>query len=292
LDNLNQDTTLKLGHLQAQAEEQSQSLSSSKVALVEYETIVDVLSKELGTAKARLEELSGKVVTTKEKTERLSAQLNEKTEEYSAANRQIDELHQSNHHWWSMTEQLGKELEEARSKIGELNQSSHQWWSEADRLSQQLHAVFSSKSWRITWPLRLTGRVLRWILHLPVRFARMLIRLFKIILRPIFLFFMRQILSRPGLKRIFNSLLKRSPLLHTRLKVMCSNAAVPTQNVKRYRTHNLDSAQFDRVKECHVIKNTETQKVEDNLEVFIGRIYDEIERKDNVDESPKKGPKQ
>ncbi len=84
-------------------------------------------------------------------------------------------------------------------------------------------------------------------------------------------------------KWLDNPINKKPTLIHDR------SYSIPTQNLKRYRTHKLDSAQFDKVKEHHVLKGTETQKAEDNLEVFIGRIYDEIERKDNVDESPKKG---
>ncbi len=217
LDNLSQDITLKLDYLQTQDEEQTQSLSSSKVALIEYETIVDVLSKELGAAKSRLEELSGKVASTKETTARLSAQLNKKAEEYNAANCQIDELHQSNHHWWSMTEQLGKELEEAKSKIGELNQSSHHWWLEADRLNIELRSVYNSKSWLFTWPLRKFSQFLQWFFYLPIRFIVWLGRLPKRVVRRFILEAMSFTLKRPALRVWLSKKLKKFPKVYSKL---------------------------------------------------------------------------
>ncbi len=49
--------------------------------------------------------------------------------------------------------------EVANKKINELNESSHHWRLESERLKNELKAVYRSKSWRITAPLRKIWRL-------------------------------------------------------------------------------------------------------------------------------------
>ncbi|MBE9527573.1 MAG: hypothetical protein IME94_11445, partial [Proteobacteria bacterium] len=65
---------------------------------------------------------------------------------------------------------LQNELYTANLKIDELNHTKHQWWAAADRLTQELQSVYSSKSWRITWPLRKLLSFFKWLISLPNRF--------------------------------------------------------------------------------------------------------------------------
>ena len=197
LDKINQGLTLKLDRLEA-------LLSSSKVAFVEYEATVSVLREELFTAKYRLEELSGKAAMTKKKAELLSAELNEKTEEYIVVNRQI--------------EQLTKKLEEARSKIDGLNHSSHHWWLESERLNKELQTVYSSKSWWVTWPLRKLLQFIKWFFYLPIRLIVWLVHLPKRSVLYLLVKLMSYVYKRPSLKLRARRLLRKYPKAEAKLR--------------------------------------------------------------------------
>jgi len=222
LDKINQGLTLKLDHLETQSNESNKNLdkinqgltlkldrleallSSSKVAFVEYEATVSVLREELFTAKYRLEELSGKAAMTKKKAELLSAELNEKTEEYIVVNRQI--------------EQLTKKLEEARSKIDGLNHSSHHWWLESERLNKELQTVYSSKSWWVTWPLRKLLQFIKWFFYLPIRLIVWLVHLPKRSVLYLLVKLMSYVYKRPSLKLRARRLLRKYPKAEAKLR--------------------------------------------------------------------------
>jgi len=66
---------------------------------------------------------------------------------------------------------LTEELTVAKQQLDEIHQSNHYWWSEADRLNKELQTIYNSKSWRITWPLRKLMLFAKWLVRLPLRFA-------------------------------------------------------------------------------------------------------------------------
>ncbi len=190
------------------------TLQETKQQRQQLETEVQRLQTEAGQRDEQLREKEG-----------LNNWLNN---EWETAKQKIDELHQSNHHWWSMTEQQGKELEETRAKIDELNQSSHHWWLEADRLNKELQTVYNSKSWRITWPLRKLMQLFKWLFCLPGRLMFWLIRLPKRAARWLLVKSMLYALKHTGLKGRAMPWLRNYPNLKTKLRRLAQESGLLT----------------------------------------------------------------
>lgn len=76
---------------------------------------------------------------------------------------------------------------------------------------QQIYALKNSASWRITYPLRLLSRILRWIILLPVRLARLITHS---ILKKV----ISSILNNPPLRSFLSRRLKTYPSLYGHLK--------------------------------------------------------------------------
>lgn len=88
------------------------------------------------------------LVAEQQKAENLFAQLSQANEQNSQLHLQGDRC-KSNALW------LQNEWDAAKVKIDELNHSSHHWWTVADGLNQENKTLYTSRSWRITKPLRL-----------------------------------------------------------------------------------------------------------------------------------------
>jgi len=60
---------------------------------------------------------------------------------------------------------LESEWNAAKATINELHQSNHRWWLSADGFNRELQAVYASRSWRLTKPLRRSFQSLRDLRH-------------------------------------------------------------------------------------------------------------------------------
>jgi len=69
--------------------------------------------------------------------------------ELSLAQQEAAHLELQNRAEW-----LNNEWNAAKAKIDELNGHAHHWWTVADELNRELQAVYASRSWRLTKPLR------------------------------------------------------------------------------------------------------------------------------------------
>ena len=300
-------------HLSRQLSEKTDVLISNQAALTKQQDHTQWLQKEWDITKVRIEKLAAELAATKINHTHLEKQLvqdiQSMEQRIEAANREMAELktehrteldrerlraEQLNIELNTMKEQyehlnlnaqsIQNQKNAAMDKIYELECKTHHRWLEAERLSYELGSVYKSKSWRITWPLRLIGRMLRWCLFLPVRFARIVKRLVKKILRPILLMTMRPILRQPGLKRVISSILRRFPSLHNRLQIVAANARSRSQNTNSNRFPNQSSVPSDSASEHHITKESEELKSENNIELYISRIYSELEMRDNKEE--------
>jgi O-antigen chain-terminating methyltransferase len=108
-------------------------------------------------------------------------------------------------------EQTNAQLATARHKLDESLGNAHNWYLRACDAEAQLHAILNSRSWRVTWPLRMTGKGMRWALKLPLRLA-------KACIRPMVRVAMQFVLKRPTLRHRLNTQLQRFPRLYTRLR--------------------------------------------------------------------------
>lgn len=72
-------------------------------------------------------------------------------------------------------EELEKELIRAKQKIATLRlQAPEHWEHKANQLQITLDALYASRSWKLTLPVRIMSRLLRWISGLPSRAYRRL----------------------------------------------------------------------------------------------------------------------
>jgi hypothetical protein len=95
------------------------------------------------------------------------------------------------------------QLAETQRKVDELNQSSHHWWMASVALNEQIDALHASASWRISAPLRFASRSLRWLMRLPRRSAR---------------YVLRRSLANPGIKNAALRVLRMAPGVEARLR--------------------------------------------------------------------------
>ncbi len=91
-------------------------------------------------------------------------------------------------------------MDALKQTINELHQSNHGWWIESERLREELQAVYCSKSWRITWPLRKLMQFITWLVHIPFCAVIWLIRLPKRTVRYVLVRLMAYALKNPSLK--------------------------------------------------------------------------------------------
>jgi len=104
--------------------------------------------------------------------------------------REIDLLHQSNSHWWSMAEQQGKELQ----------------------------AVYSSKYWRITLPLRKLMQLSKWLIAITMRITLWLVRLPKRSAHWLLIKAMVYTLKHPELKKRSMVWVRNYPKMEAKLR--------------------------------------------------------------------------
>lgn len=205
--------------------ERNQEIDELQVSLTERTAQQQALDANLQETTAQREQLKIQMERIQDEAVQREELLREKGEsnnwlnnEWNAAKQKVDELYQSNHHWWSMADQQSKELEVRQAKIEELNHSSHHWWLEAERLTKELQTVHNSTSWRITWPLRKLMQFFKWLLWLPIRLALWLIRLPKRTVRWLLVKMMSSVIKHPALKVRAMNWLHNYPNLKEKLR--------------------------------------------------------------------------
>lgn len=150
------------------------------------------------------------------RTEQLAVQLEETTQALAESQTALAEQQ-------AYAQHLLAELDAAKAKIDELNHTSHHWWTVADGLNQELQRVYSSKSWRITWPLRMVMKSIKKLFSLLLWLIRWMTTLPKRIVRRILRVAMHFVLARPRLKAIVSRFLASRPELKARLRLFASN---------------------------------------------------------------------
>jgi hypothetical protein len=165
----------------------------------ELNSVNEHTTRLLETERQRNTQLSAELQATRENTKQLQAHVEWLQNGWDAARRRVEELSQRAGRLESDTEWLQREWEATKGKIDELNQSSHHWWTVADQINRELQSVYASKSWRITWPLRKSMQAIKWAgaSMLTVQGA---LRLPKRIVKPAIVWTMRKALANPFLK--------------------------------------------------------------------------------------------
>jgi O-antigen chain-terminating methyltransferase len=151
----------------------------------------EALRSELGVLNSRLNESLVDASHWKQESESLQSRLNESLgnahhwwEQAVSLEVRLNESLGNAHHWWQQAVNLNDRLNES---LG----NAHHWWLQATMHEAQLNKVLSSTSWFLTSPIRGLKRATLWLLRLPGRFLKALIR-------PLLAVSLRVILRRPG----------------------------------------------------------------------------------------------
>jgi O-antigen chain-terminating methyltransferase len=169
------------------------------------------LQNEWGAAQQKIEELGKRtgqleITLAAKQTKAINLAF-----ELNAANEHITQL--QTHAQW-----LQNELNAVNAKIHELNQSSHHhWWTMADSLNQELKALYASRSWLITKPLRLSSLAVKKIINGILTIPKGLWFAFKFPFKLMLASLIRFILKRPKLKARAIAKLRKHPRLEAHL---------------------------------------------------------------------------
>ena len=113
---------------------------------------------------------------------------------------------------------LEAELRNSQASLKASLVAAEQLSLQADAHQARIQALLGSTSWRISAPLRGMSLAVRWVLMLPVRLA-------KTIVRPLVSVLMSFVLVRPSLRHFANRQLRRLPQLHARLRAFAERRA-------------------------------------------------------------------
>ena len=192
--------------------------ANNREALAEQRSRADALQQECDAVRARLEQLAGQ-------KGQLEGELGAAKNTASALEGQLREQKQSSH-------QLQRDLDAAKSGFAELQRVSttelaeaHReiahWSQVADKLTREIQGLYSSRSWKVTWPLRKSGLMVRWMIRLPKRGIRwLLVRA------------MAFVISIPVLSVQVSSLLRRFPIFYQKLRQLADARGLITTNAE------------------------------------------------------------
>jgi len=213
---LQKATAIRIDNRQAFDKLQA-TLADNRVQQQAAEAILQEAQQQCQQLEKEIERLCAEAEQHNERLQERDRSIDELNHEREAAKQQIDELHQSNHQWWSMADQQSKELEEIRVKSEELHRSFHQRSVEIEQLNRELQAIYRSKFWLITWPLRKLMQLIKWLIFLPIQMVLWSIRLPKRLLHWSLVEVKAFVLKHPRVKIRLKRWLEKYPNLYMRL---------------------------------------------------------------------------
>jgi SAM-dependent methyltransferase len=206
----------RMDGLESQLTETQATLAARDGALAEQQAHSQWLQNEWDSVKARLEYLVRELTLSQARENGIESQLAETQTALAARDATLAE--QQAHSQW-----LQKELDNAKAKIDELNHSSHHWWTVSDQFNRELQAIYKSKFWKITWPLRKLMLLLKWLVFLPIRLLRWTISIPKRMARWLLTKAMTFTIRRPGLSMRVSHWLNNYPKLKHHLRLFAQN---------------------------------------------------------------------
>ena len=184
----------------------------------------------------------------------LNKELADYKDQYVELNKELEEYKNRFKESQSYAQDLQNELKTSRAKIDELHQTAHHWWVMADSLNKEIQGLYKSKSWRITWPLRMVMKGIRRLLSFPFHVLSWFKRSFKRIVKYLLRLVMSYVLPRPELKAKCLTFLANRPSLKARLRLFASNnglnvhfSGLPNENSSIPVRSELSGTTLDRV---------------------------------------------
>ena len=143
-------------------------------------------------------------------------------------NRQDEKLHANG----VKEKELLLSLSEKETKLQEIESQAQGWWLESERLNTELQAVYSSKSWWLTWPLRKLVQFIKWFFYRPIQMVIWLISIPKRLLRWILVKLIAFVLNRPALRAEIKQWLIKYPRIYNKLQLLAHSREVKSKKLK------------------------------------------------------------
>jgi hypothetical protein len=186
------------------AASQRQQITSIQAALTDREK---ELAQSLARSSALAEELAGarrQVMDTSNALDEARARLD--TQELALASMR------------QRSERLYDELKSVGTKLQDADRETHRWWTVADDTSRHLQSIYTSRSWRLTAPLRKVNAWRKRIVETPGIGTAALAELPRRAVRLLLLAAWSHAHDRPERRALYVRLLSPFPRLYARLR--------------------------------------------------------------------------
>jgi O-antigen chain-terminating methyltransferase len=175
-----------------------------RTALDKSESTLQQTNKYFNEILARNEALISELAVTKQDLGDLKTKQNDLSKE-------LNESLSNAHNWFERASHAESQLEQVQSDLNEAHKSAHQWWQQATHQDAHIQALHQSTSWRLTSPLRGFKRGFIWLLMLPLK-------LLKNLIKPFVYLGIKWVLYKPGLRDWLSAKAKNYPKLHHHLR--------------------------------------------------------------------------
>jgi SAM-dependent methyltransferase len=178
---------------------------------LEKETTKQEFLLALMEKETKLQEVTATGIENKQQIDKLHVSLIDSQEQQQALKTALKEIGQQR---LQLETQFDDQLSKKEDTISWLN--------------KELQALYNSKSWRITWPLRKLMQFLSWLFSMPIRISLWLVRLPKRTARWLLVKSMSYALKRPGLKLRARALIYNFPKLERKLRRLAQARGLTT----------------------------------------------------------------
>ncbi len=187
---------------------------------------------ELREISTRTAQLEARYEIAQNQQQLQNEQQNQLNQQLEHTTQQLNESLGNAHNWYVRATELEAELNSTKDELHNVHQTNHQHWTqlqeslgnahqwylratEAEQhhaaAQQRINDLLHSTSWKITAPLRGLRRLIAWLLALPFRAI-------KVLLRPLLSRAIRFALNRPALRQRWANRLRKYPKVFAHLR--------------------------------------------------------------------------
>lgn len=192
---------------------------------------------ELREISTRTAQLEARYEIAQNQQQLQNEQQNQLNQQLEHTTQQLNESLGNAHNWYVRATELEAELNSTKDELHNVHQTNHQHWTqlqeslgnahqwylratEAEQhhaaAQQRINDLLHSTSWKITAPLRGLRRLIAWLLALPFRAI-------KVLLRPLLSRAIRFALNRPALRQRWANRLRKYPKVFAHLRQFAIN---------------------------------------------------------------------
>jgi FkbM family methyltransferase len=163
------------------------------------------------------------VLHTQQQIEERAQQANERSQQAEAQVQQANERSQQAE---AQVQQANERSQQAEAQAQQANERSQQAEAQVQQATSSLQAVYNSRSWQITAPLRAIGNIVKAMRPIPARILYKIKSSAKSCLAHTRLY----VIARPKLKRIALTMLRRLPGVNERLRTAVTTNTISTSS--------------------------------------------------------------